>query len=199
MREIYKTDAIILSGLPYRDDGKIFLVLSPSLGLCFVKAIGIRSLKSRLRYVLQDLSLVELDLVKGRVGWKITNANLKKNWFRVLRPEKTFLQTTSQIKNLLFRMTDNDADLGEVFSIFNETFDFYTKLSFEEKNDTTVLGLELLVLSKILYSLGYVDFEKWPKEILVEGEIDHALLQQVFKNKSFIIREINRAINESQL
>lgn len=199
MREIYKTEGIILSNFRAREVDKDFLVLSPDLGLCFMRAGGVRNIKSKLRFSLQDLSLVDLDLVRGRAGWRITNAGLKKNWYVGIKGDKIFLQKISEIKNLLFRMTDGDFELGKIFELFTEVFDFYEGLGEGVRDKKIRDGLEMVLLSRILFGLGYIDGGKWAEGVLEGEKVDIGLIEKVLNNKKFIYEEINRAINESQL
>lgn len=198
MREIYKTEGIILGNFPLRESGKSFLILSPDLGLFYAYTDGVRSLKSRLRYALQDLSLVSLDLVLGRFGWKITNVGLIKSWYFTLRHKRIFLEKVGKIKKLLSRMTEENQDIGEVFKIFNLVFDFYSRT--EILNDEeSALSMELYLNAKILNLLGYIDYKNFTSGILDKDEIDTELLKYVFQNKKFISGTINKAIKESQM
>ncbi len=198
MREIYTTEAIILSNGSFREDGKRYLFLSPTLGLCFARAEGVRLLKSRLRYTLQDLSLVELDLVFTKSGWKITNARLEKSWYPIFSTNKNFLLKLGRVKNLLVRLTDGSFEMGEIFFLFKRVFDYCENSKFEE-DEKKKKSLELYLGSEILKYLGYLDYQNWKPEILSRSDLNGEYLEAIFNNRVFVAGEINRAIKASQL
>src|SRR3989344_1359216 len=70
----YTTEGIVIASSPQDEASKFLYILTPDLGLVGVKAQGVRELKSKLRFHLQDFTHLELSLVRGKSGWRVTNA-----------------------------------------------------------------------------------------------------------------------------
>ena len=71
---IYHTEAIILGAQAMGDGDRIFSLYTRDLGVLFAHAKSVREGRSRLRYALQTFAHVEVDLIRGKHGWKIISA-----------------------------------------------------------------------------------------------------------------------------
>lgn len=73
---IYTTKGLILSERPLREADRVYSILTRDLGLIRATALGVRKESSKLRGVLEPISLSTVSLVKGKEYWRITSAEL---------------------------------------------------------------------------------------------------------------------------
>ena len=71
---IYHTRGAILSSTFIGESNRFYKIFTEELGLVSASAQSVREGKSKLRYTLQDLSLVTVDLVRGKEVWRIVSA-----------------------------------------------------------------------------------------------------------------------------
>jgi DNA repair protein RecO (recombination protein O) len=75
MHHIHHTEAIILGSKNYGEAGRYYFLFTKDMGLVYASAIGVRKMSSKLRFILQDLSYIKVDLIEGKDFWKITSAS----------------------------------------------------------------------------------------------------------------------------
>ena len=71
---VYSTRGFILGSAPSGEAGKTYFLYTEQFGLVRATAIGVRHLKSKLRYNLEDYGFVTFSLVRGKEFWRITGA-----------------------------------------------------------------------------------------------------------------------------
>jgi len=189
----YKTKAFVLGSLPRGEANRVFILLTPDLGLIYAHGQGVRLEKSKLRFSLEDFSLVEVILVHGKTGWRITNASslLSVSVYVEKKTLKIIARATSLVRKLVVGEDTN----YQLYTIWDETM----KILIEKNHTETELSrIEIVWVLKILFSLGYIDGEKLqniissPIEMIGESsEVDDL--------RSEAISQINRAIESSQL
>src|SRR3989344_6123618 len=104
MHSIYSTEGFILKSVSSGEAGRFYTVLTRDFGLIRSEAQGVRKLDSKLRYSLQDFSLVELSLVLGREKWRIVSVALIKNVSADLRGDISSRAILSRIASLIGRL-----------------------------------------------------------------------------------------------
>jgi DNA repair protein RecO len=190
---IYTTDGIILKRTLFGEANVLLYVLTRDLGLIIASARSARLSSSKLRSVLQEYSYVSVSCIKGKNGWKITNAVEKENFFFEL-PIYSH-KTLSQVVFVLLKMIPGESPHKEIFQIIIGGFEFLKTLKAEE-----VLNFEILIILRILHQLGYVENRKDMTVFLKnKEEWNKLILQKTFQNKSSIILSINKGFQESQL
>ena len=195
MHHIHHTEAFILGSRPKGEDSKILILFTRELGLIYAHAQGVRKLSSKLRYVVQDFSQVQVDLVRGKEIWRLTTASAIHSYAHItnVRARERIL---AHIAGLLIRLVPGEEVNEEVFQTLVRT---YALLEGREKSAEEYRSLELLSVARILTALGYLSraipgiapqqlfFEEVPKEF-EDIAYQHRL-----------IREINEALAASQL
>jgi len=189
----YKTKAFVLGSLPRGEANRVFILLTPDLGLIYAHGQGVRLEKSKLRFSLDDYSLVEVMLVHGKTGWRITNASSELSVS--MHVDKKTLKIIARATSLVRKLVVGEDANYHLYTIWDETMKILT-----EKNhtETELSRIEIVWVLKILFSLGYIDGEKLqniissPIEMIGESsEVDDL--------RSEAISQINRAIESSQL
>lgn len=185
MHHIYTTKAFILHSSPYGEAGKYLTLFTNDFGLIGATIQGIRNIKSKLRYHIQDYTFSNISLVRGKDIWRVTGAHEIG-----IGGTNKILQL--KIFKLLRRMLHGEEKNEKLFKIVE---DLYSN-SFDE-ND--IEYIEYLTVFRILYLLGYIDNKEDFKEYLIDNNINTEILDKIKKHKAIFIKTINSALKESQL
>lgn len=188
---IYQTSAIILKTKNMRESNKLVVLYTERFGLVYAVTQSIRELKSKMKFHTQTLSLVTVDLVRGRDIWRITGIHEKKSALSFV--ETQFYPFIHRISVLLLRMSQGEEPHKEVWddvqSLFDKDMETFSTDNYE--------ALEIIVIGRMLYFLGYwngiQDFIK-SKDIFDENNFN-----EVMSNKKKYIHLINQGIIDSQL
>lgn len=178
MHHIYHTDAFVLKHIPVGEDSKILVLYTKELGLVYAKAQGIRKESSKLRYITQDGMHVSVDLVRGKEIWRLTTASLPHEAHIVRGIQKQ--QIFSRISALLVRLCTGEEANEELYTTIVRSMTLVQSAKIEELKQ-----VELLSVARILVTLGYLG-----RDVLDKSDI---------KQQHTLIRDINRALAESQL
>lgn len=192
MHHIYHTEGIILGSKNYGEAGKYFYIFTRDLGMIYASAQGVRKMSSKLRYVLQDFSYINVDLVRGRDFWRVTSAS-KTNMLENLIQRKETLEVFASIARLLRRLLAGE-DKNEI--LFQ---DLVKGLGVLEKTNTKeeVRNVEVLLVLRILHHLGYVGSSEIEDECISPFGSD--LVFEISKKRAKILNHINKALRETQL
>lgn len=191
MHHIYHTDAFVLGSRPSGEDSKTLFLYTRELGLVFAKAQGLRKLSSRLRYILQDMSRVHVDLVKGKEIWRVTTAAPAHAHERRLSGEAE--RILSRIHALLLRLVAGEEASDELFGLLERTHLLLREGPERTKEDYR--ALELLSVARILMTLGYLSRDRVVHE--EDADIPAPLADIAYQHR--LIRDINQALAASQL
>lgn len=192
MHHIYHTQGVILSSRNFGEAGKYYHLLTKDLGLIFVSAQGVRKMESKLRYVLQDGSYINIDLIRAKDFWKVTTAS-KRSELEGIVKERNKFQIFSNISRLLKRLLPGEDLNEELFS------DFIKGLKIlETSKPEEITNIEVMIVLRILYHLGYIG-EEGIADNLTRSPLEKELVFEVSKKRTNILREINKALRETQL
>ena len=90
MHNIYHTEGIILESKNFGEAGRYYSIFTRELGMVYASAQGVRKMSSKLRFILQDLSYINIDLVQGKDFWRITSASKTNELEKINKQPKTF-------------------------------------------------------------------------------------------------------------
>jgi DNA repair protein RecO len=192
MHHIHHSEAFVLGSRPKGEDSKLLILYTRELGLIYAHAQGVRKISSKLRFVTQDFSRVQVDLVRGKEIWRLTTASPIASHAEISRSAKAE-RIVAHIAALLIRLVTGEEKNEEVFRAVTRAYDLLTTT-----NDTTDYRvIELLSVARILVALGYIS-----RDVLgVEEEGTHET-PKVFADIAYqhrLIRDINQALSASQL
>lgn len=193
MHHIFHTEGIILGSRNYGEAGKCYYIFTRDHGMIFASATGVRKIASKLRFVLQDFSYVKLDLVRGRDFWRITSCS-KTNELEEIKDKPLNLKIFVQVVKLLQRLLAGEETNEILFIDFLKGLKILEKV--EKKED--LANVEIFLIFNILQNLGYIGAMNVNKDML-SSPLGDEFLYEIVKNKSNILREINRALKESHL
>mgnify|MGYP003393405349 CR=1 FL=1 len=192
---IYQTEGYILKTYPSGEAGLYLRIYTKDLGLIQATAQGVRYLKSKLRYSLQETSESHLSLVRGKEIWRITNARLEENLFSSFRDTPDSFHSVMKILMLVDRLVQGEERHDLFFSTLRDAFSFLKQHKLE--NDQYEL-FEAIATLKILHLLGYGAVSK-DLEIFIESPWSMDLIKEMQADRLTAKREIDRALHASQL
>ena len=197
---IYTTEGFILKSLNFGEANKYFFIFTKEFGLIRAAAQSVRHLKSKLRYGLEDLSLGQVSVVRGREIWRLTSAEKK---LGLVEREKLLLW--SQIFSLLLRLLHGEEKNEALFEILKEGMFFLNTLGSvksekEQKERAELLvSFECIMALRILSALGYIgrlgDFDQF----IISPYFTPELIINMSVLKSKAILEINKSLKETHL
>lgn len=192
MHHIYTTESLILKREP-QNSSAYYYILTKDLGLIKARAQGVREMKSRLKGALQELSLSTIAYVHGKAGWKITTAIPDKNFFTETK-NADVRKIMARISDCLIRLIPGEEKSAEIFTAVEKGF---SALVQSEKDS---LVIEVIILTRILYTLGLLAKDETTSEILKDySDFSVPIISHTLTHKALIIRAINKGFKESQL
>lgn len=192
---VYNTCGIVLGSRPVREADRIFLIFTEELGLVSAVAQGVRKESSKLRGFLVDGASVEVSLVRGKNGWRITTAALIRNNASLLEQRKDLKVSFFQIVLLLSKLIRGEEKHPEILAVFDAGIGYLLQ---ESVSESAATSWEMIMAARILSLLGYFSSEKTSASLL-EDEFSEALLQSAEKEKRVIVDAINAGIRASGL
>lgn len=189
---IHTTRAYVLSSRNTGDASRALTLFTREMGTVVATAQSVRLERSRLRFALQKFSFAEVSLVRGRSGWRVTNAYPLENIFFSATPETRDI--IINVSKLLKRLI-----VGELPDIvlFDTVSSGFSTLSALPQSEVRVF--ELMFVSKLLSHLGYGTTEGTLAPFKSGSFEDGILKEFAVKERSKIIREINTALASSGL
>ena len=177
------------------ESNRLLFLLTKELGFIIALSQGVRNLKSKLRYGLQDFNLINLELVRGKEVWRVTSAEIIKNYSKSLLGDERKAKSAGRIFLVLRRLMHGESKNRELFEDVSQFLSFIEK---EDLNSEKLLLLEILVNLRILNHLGYGSNEESIKKFL-SGNINLELIDSLLAVRKKAVIEVNRALEESHL
>ncbi len=193
---IYQTEGLILRSSAHREADRFIFALTADFGLIGASASGVRLEKSKLRYSLQELSLSSLSLVRGKSGWRITNAALSQDFYAELRSERRKLQLAARILSLLQRLVAGEEGNAALFSVVVEGLRY---LSAAPATQESLQNIECLLVLRMLRLLGYIGESAGLESLLASSVWAEAAIAELAPVRKDAVSLINNALRQSQL
>ena len=194
MYQVYTTKAIIIKSTPVGEANKLYFLLTRELGFIKASAQSVRLEKSKLKGHLQDFCLVNISLVKGKEIWRITSVETVEQKPFVENLEK--LVVVKNIFSLLLRLLHGEEKNEELFNSVETFYDFISKTKISNED---LKNLEVIVVLRILYFLGYFKDSSVLAPFATSTELSLELLTSLQDKRKLAISEINAALHETSL
>jgi len=192
---IYTTPAIVLESLPGRVADRRYTLFTHEFGIIRATSSGVRRSESKLRYALQEFSVLEVSLVRGRDIWRITNASAGENIFWRDCAHKPVVEMVARIFRLLIRLVPGEE---KTEALYNEVFSALQFLGEHQLSTESVAFFEQIVVLRMLHHLGYVGAEPSLAPFL-SGNVSPEQLESARVSRHKILAAINFSLRESQL
>lgn len=196
MYSLYHTSGFVLSNNLSGEANRRFRIFTKDFGLLSVSAQGVRFLKSKLRYNLQDFSYCDLSLVRGREFWRVTGAAKRENLFEALHDTPEMFKVFARAFSLLERLLSGEGENAALFGYLEEAVKFALL-----KNMPAGLtrNFECILVLRILNSLGYLAVSPDTLPFAGSPYWSETLLARASSFLPKIMGEINRSLKETQL
>ncbi len=191
---IYHTEGFVVGSVNTGEANRYLTLFTRDLGVVWAAVQGVRHLKSKLRFGLQDLSYARLDLVRGREVWRVTSATHLPEYSCVrqeVSKSLVYARVLSLVKRLMQGEGPNELLFDDVCGLFH----------FMEEHTLSKLELEaceIVGVVRILSRLGYVGSGNEPRTF-IEEELSLSLLGRASGAKVSLVSLINTSLRESQL
>jgi DNA repair protein RecO len=192
----YHTDGFVLGGYNTGESHRYLSVFTLKLGLVYAVARSGRSEKSKLRYSLQEFSKVRVSLVRGHNVWRITGAEEYFNIYYHLVPDLEKQALISRMHLLLRRLLQGEESNAYLFTTLDT---LYTTLRTGVLSQEKLSSIECVSVLRILYSLGYVKYDKEFSPFFSDTSITEEVLEHAHLIKRHAIAEINQSLEASHL
>ena len=191
---IYHTRGIVLGSVNIGESNRFYKIFTEELGLVGASAQSVRKEESKLRYVLQDFSLINVDLVRGKEVWRITSAGEEK-FFPGIKSDVVRLKLFARTCGLLSRLIHGEGREDELFRDLVGALDFLEQTAIPAE---LALSFETLATLRSLVWLGYLDGEPYER-FLEPGTWSLGILEDFEHVRVKVIPVINDALHSSQL
>lgn len=149
---IHKNKAYVLATVPFGEANMFVDLLTDELGLIRASAQGIRFQKSKLRYSVTPLSLIDVSLVRGKEVWRLVGASKIHDFFFELPEEKYF--AFSRLLSLLKRLVQGEEPHLHLFELVENMGSFVSR---EDLNPFLLQAVEEISILRLLSLLGYIE------------------------------------------
>jgi DNA repair protein RecO len=198
---IYNTKCFIIDSSSIGESDKIINIYTEEFGLIRSIAQGVREMKSKLRYSLQEATYGTVALVRGRETWRVTNAAKDISLFNRGLSQGSRRALTSLLQ-FVARFAPGEGKNLEIFEILKNTSSIIFRNQSAEKNEkilTDVLEvLGLIARLRIMYNLGYIKTENLDLEIITDA-ISIEKLKKWQPQRDKFIQILNDSIIQSHL
>ncbi len=197
MHHVYTTEGFVLSGINVGEANRFLKIFTRDFGMIAGSAQGVRHLKSKLRYSLQDFSYASVSIVKGKDAWRIVNAAQKENMSQALRADGKKFEVFTRTLSLLRRFLHGEEKNETLFDIFHSGFAYLTEAPALAAAD--LKHFEYILVLRILHHLGYLKKLEVLKPFSETDTWNKEILAAMGKHATLALQEINRSLAESQL
>ena len=191
MYQKYHTDALVLGSRDIGESDKMLSLYTREFGLVRGRCGGVRAGKSKMRYSLQNYSLANVALVRGRIGWRLAGA-------RALRgaPEKDIkgIGAFARIAKLVTRFVAGEEANKNLFEILSGAHSALMR-----KKCEAWATIELVCVARVLHALGYISSEALKTALLTHTTYTEVNLREADTIRDELLRTINQAISETHL
>jgi recombinational DNA repair protein (RecF pathway) len=181
--------AFVVQTRNMRESNKLVVLYTQDFGLIYVTVQSVRKLESKMKHHLQSLSLVSVDLVRGKNIWRLVGIHEE-------HPSLSFVQTPwypllDKYRILIQRLCPGEEDNQELWLDISHVFDLM-------KQEIEVLPeFEIILTMRLLNHLGYWSGQELP---IVNSSVDNQeSVEFVRKNNTPLIIKINEVLRDTQL
>lgn len=177
------------------ESNRFLSIFTKDLGLVSAASQGLRELKSKLRYSLQDFSYAKVDLVRGKDVWRVTSAE-KIHKLDSLIKDKDKKVVFFKITSLIKRLFVGEGDHADLFDEIVSGFLFLERETFTKEE---LVFFEIVLVLKILNNLGYWGVYDELEGFLEQGAWSKDLIRRMGPHAPSVLSEINQALKSSHL
>lgn len=148
--QTYTTEAIVVGSYANNTADKSFLLFTKEAGMLYAGARSVREERSRQRYALQDFSLINVSLIKGKTGWRIGSVDSEANIFNRAESREARGSVVRLLK-LLRRLVQGEEPHPTLYDEVVEALEYLIRADVASRS-----LVEEVIYARILYELGYI-------------------------------------------
>lgn len=191
---VYHTEAIILGGRAAGEGDRVLYCYTRLVGLVAAYAKSLREERSRLRYALQTFAHAEIDLVRGKGGWKLVSAHPIDSFGSLWRhPSKR--RIVASHAHLIRRLINGEERHELLFDDMLSGLQFLSGI----ENEAELHACELILVIRMLSRLGYWDSGKLFPQLAKENVLTTESLRFAEEARKSLLAEVNKALELSHL
>ncbi len=191
MHHIYHTNALILRSRSKGEANKMIVLYTKELGLVHAATQGIRLLRSKLRFALQDFSIARVDLVRGKDVWRITSATPGAH-IAIGETDADLIVRYARVFRLLEKLCAGEESNPELFDDLMVFITALKQAEFSARHD-----IELHIVFRMLYYLGYIAPTETMSPLITSPF--GTRIDAITAERRAVAQMINDALRESQL
>lgn len=187
MIDLQTRRAIILKYSNVSEADRLYHLFVEGRGRIVARAVGVRHMKSKLRYTLQSAELIRVSLIESKRGVRIVNA------FTVQQPripQKEYKDVLRSFLLLIERLIQGEFESKQPFSLIDFIINYHYKSDSISDEKKSVYGTSVLML---LSSLGYYAPSPEVEEMLfsiISSQKSASHLLSVIPDPSSLIRQL---------
>lgn len=191
MYQKYQTNALVLGSREIGEADRMLSLYTREFGLVRARGRGLRAAKSKMRYALQNYSIANVSLVKGKQGWRLAGATaLGVAGGKDIQGRMAF----ARVAGLVTRFIAGEEANESLFDILCEA----RSALFQERCEAWAT-IELVCVARVLYALGYISNEALKTALLTHTAYADVHLREAENLHDELLSSINRAISETHL
>ncbi len=188
---IYHTKGFIVSSFDTGESNKFFRIYTKDHGLVNATAQGVRLMKSKLRYSLQDSHYCDISLVRGKDIWRITSASINKYHSNEIHLNRNKRIVFSKIIALLRKLIQGEEADPKLFKVIENGYLYLGQKDLDEKE---IHNLEIILVLQILNILGYLDTPETYLKFVESDVFSASLINEVGESKQDVVSVINNTL-----
>lgn len=191
---LYQTTGLILGHYYSGEADRLLQIFTRQFGLITALARGVREIRSKLRPNLQDFSVSELGLIRGRELWRVVSAER-------LSPLAVSGQrrlAAARIFSLLRRLIRGEERHDTLYDDLHQALIFLAGRS-DHFHDAWLADYELAVVARVLHHLGYLAPSVGTTAIFPPHDFSRLFNESFSWPRAELIRSINQSLAASQL
>ncbi|NQV93184.1 DNA repair protein RecO [Candidatus Kaiserbacteria bacterium] len=192
----YQTRALVLGSTPVGEADRFIDMFTEDLGRVRAIAKSVREERSKLRFSLQDFSVSDVSLVRGREVWRLVGAENRRNIHNEFKNRTEERYTIIRLLSLLKRLLNGEEENKILFRVLSDSLSF---LHTNTLNKEELSNFECLIALRVLYNLGYLAKEHTNAHFLETTDISTNLMSHISPIRFDMVKQINISLQESQL
>ncbi len=192
----YQTQALVLGATPLGEANRFIDLFTKEFGRVRAVARSVREERSKLRFALQDFSLSDVSLVRGRDVWRVVGAQSVSNFYTDLSHTEEGQALMIRLLSLLRRLLNGEEQNVELFTTVLSSLTFIRDI---KQSPEELHNLECLTVLRVLYNLGYLAKDTHNADFLETYEVTTDLVTRLSPIRLSVIKQINTSLEESQL
>jgi len=191
---IYHTEALILGGRAIGEGDRSLFCYTRELGLVMAHAKSLRESRSKLRYALQTFAHAEIDLIRGKHGWRLISARPTHSHSELWR-HASKRRILAHHAGLLERLIQGEERHEALFDDIVSGLKFLGDIS----DEMHLRAAELLLVVRLLAHLGYWEERETYAHLLADAAWTQDMLLSVDRDRPALLLGVNTALQASQL